>query len=164
MALKSLLTDTSRWSIEARLAIAFAHTCCHVCAVCPTNRHPLQYASVVQKIFPYSGFRPVESLRAAIAESQPDLVVPYDESGVRHLHELFQWASREGGSQTAVADLIVRSLGSPERFPVVTSRHDLLAIAQEEGIRVPDTRSVTGAADLEVWETQQKFPWVLKAD
>ena len=161
---KILLTDTSRWSIGARLAIAFAKTGCQVSAVCPANRHPLQYASVVRKIFPYSAFRPLESLRAAIAESQPDLIVPCDERGLRHLHELFQWASRQSGSQTAVADLIVRSLGSPESFPVVTSRYSLLAMAQEEGIRVPDTRSITGDADLKAWEGQQKLPWVLKAD
>lgn len=164
MGLKILLTDTSRWSIGARLAIAFAKTGCQVSAVCPPNRHPLQYVSVVRKIFPYSGFRPVESLRAAIAESQPDLIVPCDERGVRHLHELFQWASRQGDFQAAVAELIVRSLGSPESFPVVTSRYDLIALAKEEGIRVPDTRSITGVADLKAWERQQKFPWVLKAD
>lgn len=164
MGPKVLLTDTSRWSVGARLAIAFARAGCEVSAVCSTHYHPLQYASVIGKIFPYSSLRPLRSLESAILKSQPQFIVPCDERSVRHLHELYLTSSRNGGSRTEVADLIVRSLGSPESYPIVASRYDLLKVAAEEGIRVPRTQAIKEESDLNVWETEQAFPCVLKAD
>lgn len=163
MGPRILLTDTSRWSVGARLAIAFARAGCDVSAVCSTRYHPLQYASAVGKIFPYSGLQPLQSLESAILKSQPQFIVPCDERGVRHLHELYQ-VSRSGGRRAEVADLIVRSLGSPESYPIVSSRYDLLKVAAGEGIRVPRTLAVKEQEDLKRWEGEQPFPWVLKAD
>ena len=71
MGPKVLLTDTSRWSVGARLAIAFARAGCEVSAVCSTHYHPLQYASVIGKIFPYSSLRPLRSLESAILRANP---------------------------------------------------------------------------------------------
>jgi len=164
VALRILLTDTTRWSTGAHLAIALSKAGCQVSAICPRYRHPLQYTSVVRQIFPYSGIRPLESLEAAIEENQPQAIVPCDERGVRHLHELFLRTRREGGSRGSIATLIERSLGSPESYAIVSSRYDLLSVAREEGIRVPDTQPINEVADLKSWEAKQTFPWVLKAD
>jgi hypothetical protein len=164
VAVRVLLTDTSRWSVGARLAIAFAKAGCEVFAVCPSRRHPLQYASGVTRIFPYSSVRPLRSVEHAILESRPDIVVPCDERGVRHLHELYLQSGESGGAQTQVAELIKRSIGPPDSYSVVSSRYDLLRIAREEGIRVPDTEKIDGSDDLDCWQRNQKLPWVLKAD
>ena len=164
MGIKILITDTTRWSIGARLAIALSKAGCQVSAVCQTYRHPLQYARAVRQFFRYSSIRPLESLETAIKESGPDAVVPCDERGVRHLHELFLRTHCTNGLPISVAAIIERSLGSPQSYDIVSSRYDLLKVAREEGIRVPDTQSIKEIADLKAWQTGQTFPWVLKAD
>jgi glutathione synthase/RimK-type ligase-like ATP-grasp enzyme len=118
----------------------------------------------MRRIFPYSAVRPLESLESAIEKSKPDMIIPCDERGVRHLHELFSRTKGESEPRGRIAALIERSLGSPDSYPIVSSRYDLLKLAAEEGIRVPDTRQVNGVADLRSWHAEQAFPLVLKAD
>jgi hypothetical protein len=153
-----LLTDTERRSTAARLAIGLTKAGCRVSAVCPTRGHPLLLTGVVQKTFPYSSLLPIESLMAAIGAANPDIIIPCDERGVEHLHELYLCAGNN------LAALIERSLGSPEGYPTVSSRYELLRIASEEGLRVPDTMLVDDVADLKRWRQGHGLPWVLKVD
>jgi hypothetical protein len=161
---KVLLTDTNRWPSPARVAIGLSKAGCHVSGVCPTRGHPLLYTRVVQQTFPYSSLRPLESLAAAIEATAPQIIVPCDDRGVQHLHELYARACREGAAGTELAALIKRSLGSPESYPIVSSRYDLLKIALEEGLRVPDTALIKTVGDLKSWQAGHALPWVLKAD
>lgn len=155
---KVLLTDTSRGPIPARLAIGLTKAGCQVSAVCSTRWHPLLYTRVVQKTFPYSSLRPVESLKAAIEATNPEMIIPCDDRGVQHLHELFLSAGNK------LAALIERSLGSRESYSIVSSRYELLRIAKEEGLRVPDAILVKDVNYLKSWRHGRVFPWVLKAD
>ena len=159
-----LLTDTNRWALSARLAICLAEMGCHVSAICPARGHPLLKTRAVQRTFRYGGLRPLDSLRAAIEAVDPQIVIPCDDRGVQHLHELYTRAWSLGGSGDKLAALIERSLGTPANYPVVSSRYALLAIAQEEGLRVPDTCLLDAAGKLESWQSREPFPWVLKAD
>lgn len=163
MTLTVLLTDTNRWPAPARLAIGLAKAGCHVSALCPP-RHPLLLTSVVRQTFTYGAFRPLDSLSAAIDAVRPDIVIPSDDSGVRHLHELYAQVCGKGSSGSVTANLIERSLGSPTSYPIVSSRYDFLSVAREEGLRVPDTSKVNAADDLNAWQKRAKLPWVLKAD
>ena len=61
-------------------------------------------------------------------------------------------------------DLIERSLGAPESYPIASARCDLLRIACEEGVRVPDTVLLKTVDDLTSWQAGHGFPWVLKGD
>jgi ATP-grasp domain len=160
LAPRVLMTDTQRWSSAARLAIGLSKAGCQVSAVCPTRGHPLLYTRVIEKTFPYSSLRPIESLIAAIAATNPEIIIPCDDRGVEHLHELFLRAGDE------LATLIERSLGSPEGYSAVSSRYELLRIASEEGLRVPDTMLVKDVEDLKRWRWRHghTLPWVLKAD
>ncbi len=159
-----LLTDTNRWACPARMAIGLSKAGCKVSAVCPAFGHPLRKTSVIVQTFPYSGFRPLESLEAAIEESHPDIIIPCDDRGVQHLHELYARARMRGASGACLVALMERSLGSPESFPIVTSRYDLLRIAREEGLRLPSTSRITSVEALEAWHAEHGFPCVLKAD
>jgi hypothetical protein len=159
-----LLTDTNRWPSSARLAIGLSKAGCRVSGVCPTRGHPLLYTRVVQQTFPYSSLRPLESLVAAIEVTAPQIIIPCDDLGVQHLHELFARARSEGAAGTKVAALIERSLGSPASYPIVSSRYDLLKLALEEGLRVPDTALIKTVDDLKSWQAEHALPWVLKAD
>jgi hypothetical protein len=158
-----LLTDTTRWGRSARIAIELANTRCDVSAVCLANRHPLLKTSVVREVFPYSAFRPVDSLAAALNAARPDLVVPCDDRAVQHLHQLYARA-RACAAGEKIAGLIERSLGSPESYPIVSTRFRLLEIARQEGLRIPETRQVRTPEDLRLWGQNRALPWVLKAD
>ena len=161
---KVLLTDTNRWALSARLAISLAEAGCQVSVVCPTPGHPLLKTRAVQRSFPYSAMNPLESLLAAIHEVEPDIIVPACDRGVRHLHRLYERAKAGGSGGSKLADLIERSLGSPAGYSTVTSRNDFLALAREEGIRVPSISGLNTGEELKAWEQQVPLPWVLKAD
>ena len=162
---KVLLTGTNRWPLPARLAIALAKAGCEVSAVCPVPGHPLLKTHAVHGVFPYSSLRPLDSLAFAIEQSDPQIVIPCDDLGVRHLHELHARNLAGGSTRERIASLIETSLGPPESFPIVSSRDRLIRIALEEGIRVPTTRPISeGTSDFTSAEGEVPFPWVLKAD
>jgi hypothetical protein len=159
-----LLTDTNRWALAARLAMSLSEAGCQVSALCPKPGHALLKTRAVQRTFHYSGLRPLESLEAAIEAAEPDLIVPSCDRGAGHLHELHANALMREGAGSKVAALIERSLGPPASYHTVSSRYDLLALAREEGVRVPNTGCVNTPEELEVWRARESFPWVLKAD
>jgi ATP-grasp domain len=160
-----LLTDTNRWPVVARMAIAFLKTGCEVAVLCPVPGHPAQKISRQARIFHYSGFRPVASLKTAIDDFDPDIIVPACDRGVQHLHELHVLSQKQGGADSKkMSALIERSLGSPNGFPIVTSRWGLLEIARDEGIRVPETSAIGSLVDLKRWYVAPKPPVVIKAD
>jgi hypothetical protein len=158
-----LLAETSRWPSTALLALDLAKAGSHVSAVCPT-RHPMLKTGILRQTFHYSSFRPLKSLSGTIEATNPDFIIPCDDRAVEHLHELHAWARGVGASGNKMAALIEKSLGSPESYPTVGSRCDLLGIAREEGLRVPDTEQINSESDLKSWRGRKKFPWVMKAD
>ena len=159
-----LLTDTDRRNYAARLALVLAQAGCEVSAIYSLHGHPLRRTRVVRQSFPYGALCPLDSLVHAITETKPDIVIPCDDRGVRHLHELYARAQDMGSDGQWLTELIERSLGSAESYPLVCGRYDLLRMASEAGLRVPYTQRVEGRNDLNAWQTEQPFPWVLKAD
>jgi hypothetical protein len=158
-----LLTDTNRWPVVTRLAIAFWKRGCEVAVLCPVPGHPVEKARGVAQIFHYSGFRPLTSLKAAIDEFDPDIVVPACDRGVQHLHEMHAISQEKGSAGRKLSALIERSLGSPHGFPIASSRWALLETARAEGILVPKTCAIECLADLKRWSDNWS-PAVIKAD
>ena len=137
---------------------------CAVSAVYPSSGHSLSKTHVVRERFRYSSIDPLRSLRTAIEAVNPAIVIPCDDRAVRHLHELHAREVAQASSGTEVSRMIETSLGPPESYPIVCSRYDLLRIAREEGIRIPETRQVTSASGLRTDHSSLQLPWVLKAD
>lgn len=158
-----LLTATLRWPIAARLAIAFANMGCRVEAICP-RRHPVVKTREIHKIYPYTMLNPLVSLRAAIKSAAPDLIIPCDDNAAAHLHQLYVLACKAGPSENALRVLIARSLGTPEACVLATARGQLMALAVEEGVRVPETCVIATPGELNSWLAQHGFPAVLKID
>lgn len=156
-----LLTDTNRWPVTPRLAIAFSRAGCDVAALCPMPGHPILQTRVLKQIFAYNGFRPVESLRGAIKEFQPDIIVPACDRGIQHLHELHASERSNSSDPSRIGALIERSLGDAESFPVVSSRFELLRVAGMEGIPVPNVLAADDFSKLGVNGTKCA---VIKAD
>jgi ATP-grasp domain len=159
-----LLADSTRWPEAARLAIGLSSAGIDVSAVCPSRGHPLRKTRCVRRMLPYSGVRPLDSLVAAINATKPRIIIPCDDRAVQHLHELHARAGCCQESGRHMAALIERSIGSPESYPIVSTRYHILKVAREEGLRVADTELINTVDDLKSWRPRHAFPWVLKAD
>jgi len=158
-----LLADTDRRAYAARLAVELSNAGFDVSAVI-TKGHPITKISTIRRTFPYRALRPLDSLRAAIDATSPHFIVPCCDRSVQHLHELHGRSRGRGDSGSKIAAVIERSLGAPESFSTVSTRYDLLRVAQEEGLRVPDTSLIESVDDFKEWGAHQPFPWVLKSD
>lgn len=160
-----LLIDTNRWSLTARVAAALRSVGCRIGVVCPRPGHPVAKLRGLEQAYPYAGRAPIESLREAIEDFDPEIVIPFCDRAVQHLHELHASMlsrSESGGRAGKVRELIERSLGPATGFSVVSSRYDLMRLASDEGIMVPRTLRVETAEDLRRW--REELPWLLKAD
>lgn len=161
---KVLLTDTDRRPYAARLALVLADLGCEVSAIYSLHGHPLSKTHVLAKTFPYHPFDPLNSLERAILSAKPDIIIPCDDRGVRHLHDLYMRAKVTSSAQGFLIALIERSLGPAESFPVVSGRYPLFCVAREEALPMPETRLIESEKDFAAWQAEQPFPWVLKAD
>lgn len=157
-----LLAATNRWPLAARLASGFLGLRSRVAAVCPDPGHPIRKVRGVSRLYPYAGRHPMESLRAAIEEFAPDIIVPLCDRSVQHLHTLHGRCGSETELDRRTRSLIEQSLGPATSYPIVSSRYDLLMLAKEEGICVPKTVRVDSVEALSRWESRP--PWLLKAD
>ncbi len=160
---KILVATTSRWVPTARLAIALTKAGFTVDAVCPPG-HPLSNTSGVRRSYTYHGLAPLISFESAIVATGPDLIIPSDDLATRHLHDLHRQGLQEGNTGALTCELIERSLGSPESFPVVYARTTFMQLAQEEGIRAPKTEVIANINDLRNCVARMGFPTVLKAN
>jgi hypothetical protein len=158
-----LIATTSKWFTTARLAIAFAKLGCNVEAVCPVN-NALRKTKAVRRAHIYQALSPLESFLYAIRASKPDIIVPGDDLASKHLHDLYFREKKNGGAGQKICDLIERSIGPAESFPVANARATFMEIASQEGIRVPKTAVLRDVSELETWISHSDFPLVLKAD
>lgn len=159
---KILLTTTTKWPNAPRLLIELLRAGHAVSIVC-CDDHPSEKIRGAHDTFLYSCFRPLRSLAKAIEATQPDLIIPCDDLSVLHLHRLYASEQARSASRVDIPGLIVRSLGAPESYPIVDSRHLLLNVAREEGIRVPETIPLSDVKGLAEQLAHSPYPWVLKS-
>ena len=138
------------------MAAALLRHGCRVSAVCPAH-HPLTFVQGLQRVYPYGRFFSLQKLRAALLSAQPFVVIPCDDGVVAQLHALHR-------DQPELRQLIERSLGAPQGFPLLDSRYSLIEAASESGIRVPRTVSIDSADDLTAWHANGRAKTVLKID
>src|SRR3984957_13637653 len=131
--------------------------------VCP-RRHPLTKTRAAHRIYRFNGLAPLHSLRAAIADAKPDLIVPGDDLTTRHLHRLYDQERRDGRAESSTCALIERSLGAAESFPISYARAAFMELAEQEGIRVPKTGVIESFDDFKNWVIRNGLPAVLKAN
>lgn len=160
---KVLVATTFRWYPTARLAVALANAGFTLEALCP-RRHPLSRTRVARNIHIYNGLAPLRSLRSAIADAAPDLIVSGDDLATRHLHRLYDHERQDGKTGSAICELIERSLGAAESFPISYARAGFMELAEQEGIRIPKTEVIGHIDDLKNWIIENAFPAVLKAN
>ena len=160
---KVLVATTFRWYPTARLAMALANAGCTVEVLCPAG-HPVSKTKAARKTHHYNGLAPVRSLRDAIADAAPDLIVSGDDLATLQLHRLYDLEKQSGKPDSPICALIERSLGAAESFPVAYARTAFMKLAEQEGIRTPKTEVVSKLDDLKDWNIRNGFPAVLKAN
>jgi ATP-grasp domain len=151
-----LLVSSMRWPLTAKLALAFLRHGCRLEAVCPPD-HPFNYVSGISKIYPYRGLDSLQSLGEAITQSKPHVVIPCDDGVVWQLHKLH-------ASRPDLRDLIERSIGPSDAYPIVAGRAELMQVAHELGVRAPLTKKITCPADLQEWFSAPGASGVMKLD
>jgi hypothetical protein len=159
---KVLLATTIGWSSTARLAGGFAKASFAVDAICPADA-PVLASRYLARAYPYRALAPLASFKSAIAASRPDIVVPCDDRAVTHLLRLYDIA-RGVLKDASLAALIRRSLGKPENFPGLISRHAFIATARTLGINAPQTFAVANEKAFDACLAALGLPVVIKAD
>jgi hypothetical protein len=117
----------------------------------------LTRVSVLERVYRYAGTSSLSSLRNALYESQPELIVPCDDGSVLQLHALHS-------AEPSLRGLIERSLGPPGTYATLESRYELLKMALQLGISVPQTRPVDTVDDLADWHEDMGSAAVIKVD
>ena len=157
-----LLVASVRWPLAARLAMAFHELGCRVHAWCPAG-HPLEKTRAVERCYRNSIFAPLPSLLKAFSAATPDFIIPCDDDAAVYLQRLHETAPAED-LPAGLRQTIQRSLGTPISCFLATRRGELMRIASEEGLRVPETWCIESANDLERWSSLHGYPAVLKVD
>jgi len=160
--MRLLLLDTTRWPVGGRLAARFIALGCEVATVRLPKGYPGDEVRGIAKRYRYNGLDPMNSIRGAMRDFDPDIVIPVCDRASQQLKQLHGWALARGDAQTA--QRIEHSIGPAEHYPIVAGRYELLGVAAEEGIRIPAMRAISGEGDLRAFAAVQPFPWVIKAD
>jgi carbamoylphosphate synthase large subunit len=159
MACKVLISTTVRWTSTARHAAGFALSGAAVDVIAPDGAPATQSRYVHQSHV----YRPIfarQSLRKAIQQSAPDLIVACDDRAVENMLSLY-------GNEPAASPIrtvIAKSLGAPENYNEILSRNGSLAISRALGISTPQTLPVANEQDLEESLRIIGLPAVLKVD
>ena len=117
MTRKVLLVTTVDWTSTARYAGAFAAASWLVDTISPKGA-PVTLSRYVDRCYRYRPLFALSSLRAAIEQARPDLLVTCDDRAVGLLLRLYGKEAKD----SPVATLIRRSLGAPEEFDSILSR------------------------------------------
>lgn len=160
MANTILLTATVGWPSAARYAGGFVAAGCTVDALSPAGA-PVRASRYARRHFDYRPLFPIASLRAAIVQSRPDLLVPCDDRAVTQLLELHRMEDARGSQ---IARIIERSLGDVASYALVMSRQGSMDAMRAEGVRTPDSVAVENEDALDAALARIGLPAVLKAD
>ena len=144
----ALVATGNWWALSARIAIAIARNGWTITAACPPDS-PLCYVKGLREVFQLGALGSRDALMAAIRKVRPDLIVPCDDSTVFLLHEIH-------AEYPDLRQVIERSLGHPDAFPILQSRDYLQHIAADLGIRVPRSCAIDSAQQAE--ERFGEFP------
>jgi hypothetical protein len=145
------------WPNAVRLCRAFREVGFEVGAIA-VPQHPVHRSKAPDRTFEYRPKAPLDSLREAIAERMPDIIVPCDDRIVGHLCSL----RALGDDDTST--LIETSLGLGGANGVLAKRATLEEMGRLPDVDVPRTDSIVSVSDLQDWGRKFGLPAVLKLD
>ena len=145
------------WPNAVRLCRAFHEVGFEVGAIAPVQ-HPVHRSRAPDRTFEYRPKAPLESLRDAIAQQRPDIIVPCDDRIVGHL------CSLRARGDNDISTLIEKSLGRGGASGVLAKRATLTELSQLPDVDAPRTDNVVSVSDLQDWVREFGLPAILKLD
>ena len=153
----ALVAAAILWPNAVRLCRAFREVGFEVGAIA-VPQHPVHRSKAPHRTYEYRPKAPLDSLREAIAERRPDIIVPCDDRIVGHLCSL----RALGDDDTST--LIETSLGLGGASGVLANRATLGEMSRLPDVDVPRTNSIVSVSDLQAWGRKFGLPAVLKLD
>ena len=153
----ALVAAAILWPNAVRLCRAFREVGFEVGAIA-VPQHPVHRSKAPHRTYEYRPKAPLDSLREAIAERRPDIIVPCDDRIVGHLCSL----RALGDDDTST--LIETSLGLGGANGVLAKRATLEEMGRLPDVDVPRTDSIVSVSDLQDWGRKFGLPAVLKLD
>jgi hypothetical protein len=150
-----LVATALLWPNAVRLCRAFREVGFEVGAIA-LPQHPVHRSKAPDRTFEYRPKAPLDSLREAIANQAPDIIIPCDDRIVGHLCAL-----RAFGDNNTSA-LIETSLGRGAADCVIAKRPASRWADAE--VDVPRTDNVATVSDLQDWVRGFGLPAILKLD
>jgi biotin carboxylase len=145
------------WPNAVRLCRAFREVGFEV-GVIADPQHPVHRSKAPDRTFEYRPKAPLDSLREAIAERKPDIIIPCDDRILRHLCALREL----GEDNTSIP--IEASLGRGGATCMMAKRATLGEISRLPDVDVPRTDNVATVSDLQEWARRFGLPAILKLD
>jgi hypothetical protein len=154
---KVLVATALVWPNAVRLCRAFRDVGFEVGALA-VPQHPVHRSKAPNRTVDYRPKVPLESLREAIANQTPDIIIPCDDRILGHLCAL----RAVGDDDTST--LVETSLGRGGASGVIAKRATLGEISRLPNVDVPRTDGIASVLDLQNWVRKFGLPAVLKLD
>lgn len=139
------------------MALALLQHGCRVDVLSPPG-HPVLRVPGLGRCWRYSPLDSLGSLRSVLGQGRDhELIVPCDDGVVAQLLTLC-------AQVPALRGLIEKSIAPLASHELLLSRHRLLNLARELGLRVPETRALRGPLDVQAWFDEGHEHAVLKRD
>jgi hypothetical protein len=160
-----LLVATNEWPSIGQLAIGLIRVGFEIAVICPSGS-PINHIRNLNARYKYRSWQSLKSIKSAIADWNPALLVCNDDVAVRELHRIHSQARIEtGGPQSAsLIELIELSLGDSRSFAVSRSKSRLLSVAKALNIPCPNTIVVNSHEDIDRQLGRVSYPVLIKLD
>lgn len=164
-AARLLVISTNEWPSVGKLASALVVAGFHVAVLCPAG-NPVNRITKIHGRFRYRSWNSATSIRLAIKEWSPDVLVCTDDLAVRKLHSLYFEASKkiEERDSQYLMSLIESSLGDHRYFVKTQLKSEILLLAASIGTLCPRTAIWANNITLEREADRTLFPILVKTD
>lgn len=160
-----LIVSTNKWPSAGQLALALVRVGFQVAVICPANS-PVQLIKNIHAHFYYQSWKSLTSIKSAIAEWEPNLLICTDDIALHELHKLHFKSSKRIDKKynKQFVELIEHSIGDKSTFATTKSKSELTLLARSIGIRCPYTTVVDNNYTLKQEIENIVYPVMVKAD
>ena len=136
-----------------------------IAVICPSGS-PVKNIRSLNARYRYRSWQSLRSIKEAIADWKPSLLVCNDDVAVRELHRIHSQARIGTGDPESanLIELIESSLGNSQSFAVSRSKCRLIAVAKALNIPCPDTIVVNSHREMDQHFARVLYPVLIKLD
>jgi ATP-grasp domain len=147
--IRILVIATNKWPSIGQLVSALIKVGFEIAVVCPSGS-PIKHIRNLNARYKYTSWQSLTSIKAAIADWSPFLLVCNDDVAIRELHRIYSQACIETDTpESSLIELIESSLGDCRSFAISRSKNQLISAAQELKILCPPTDVVNSYQDID---------------